>query len=184
MRAEDHAAHVRTHSVGADDEVEALAPPRAGGGVLEQDADVRSAVVDLDGSRGEAHRDGLARPVRADALPERGLDVAADHRRRVARLVQEPQARLKVPVPVQRPGLPAAGRVAGVQVVADAEVGGGLSAFGHEADEVAAPAAIRGLLHDDRLPSGLPQPDRRGHAGDAEPDHQCAFRHDVPSFLR
>jgi hypothetical protein len=114
-------------------QVEALAVPRASVGVLEQHLDVPAGVDDLDGRRREPH---LPR----GALPERGFDITTEHCCGIARLVQEPHTRLTVPPAIQRPRLPAVGRVAGVQVAGDAQIDRRLPTLRHQPHEVATPS--------------------------------------------
>jgi hypothetical protein len=180
VRTEGHPAHGRPQPVRADHQVEALAVLRAGAGILEQHLHVLAGVVDLDGRGREPHVDPpTTRSVPGDALPERGFDVTAEHCSGIARLVQESHARLMGPPTGQRPRLPAVGRVAGVQVAVDAQIDRRLPTFRHQTDEVATPPTPGAPLDDHRRPSGPMQPDRRGHAGDRQPDDQCSLLHDA-----
>src|SRR5690606_28711244 len=110
------AAHVGPQPVRADDEVVLLAVLLSGPPVPEQHPDAGTRVADLDGGGGEPHVDPRT-VVPAEALPEGRLDVAADHCRGQAGLVQKPEPRRAVAAPVELPGLAAVGRVAGVQVL-------------------------------------------------------------------
>jgi hypothetical protein len=184
VRAEDHPADVRPQPVRADDQVDGLPVLRTGTGIREQHLNVHAGVDDLDGRRREPHLDRFAtRSVPGDGLPERGFDVTAEHRRGIARLVQEPHARFPGPAAGQRPRVPAIGRVAGVQVAVDAEIDRRLAPLRHQPDEVATPSTLRRPLDDHRRPSGLPEPDRGGHAGDPEPDDQGCPLHDALLLL-
>jgi hypothetical protein len=66
-----------------------------------------------------------------------------------------------------------------VQVAGDAQIDCRLPTFRHQSDEVPTPPTLGGPLDDHRRPSGLTQPDRRGHAGDPQPDDQCSLLHDA-----
>ena len=60
--------------------------------------------------------------------------------------------------------------------IGDTEVAGGFKALFGQTDEVAAGAALRCTLDDDRLPAGVPHTQSGGHAGDAEADDEGAAR--------
>ncbi len=173
VRTEHDPAHAGAQPVRADDQVEALAVLRTGVGLFEQHLHLVRTLGDLDRSGPEPHLDA------ADVLPQRGLDVPAQHRCRLPGLIEESQSRPAPAPAVHRPRLRAGRpfRVAGVQVVGDPQVGRGLHTLREQSDEVAPGAPLRRPFDDHRRPAGPAQPDRRRHSRDPEPDHQRPLPH-------
>ncbi len=171
VRTEHHPAHGGAHPVRADHEIEVLVVPLPGARVLEQDPYPAGVLGDLDRSGREPHLDRVLGPVAGDALPQRGLDVAAQHRCQPAGRVQQSQSRLPLAPAIHRPGVPARSPfgVAGVEVVGDSQVGRGLHTLREHEDEVAPGTSLGCPFDDHRRPAGLAQPDGRGHPRDAEP---------------